>query len=288
MKSYLKIIVSAMLLFLFATVQAQKKKVVAKKTTANNNIVVIKMTQRNFGSPTSISEITDITVADPAYDALKNLIENYGVTITYSDNTFRGKEVLNRGDFVVAFNSVLNNLKNKKESAGVDSSLINTYDRNRGGAYLTAVTQVKDLTETSIYYPASKSLIEQWGIAEPFALSKTLSANTTMPEKEVYDIMRVTLGYNSAGVNPYSAGMTRNKFVIVLNNAVSQKMTEINSLHSVIQAQRDDDRRRQLDSLKRVDMARKDSVAKEIQLRKEEAAKQEEEARKKLKEKKKN
>ena len=277
-----------MLLFLFATVQAQKKKVVAKKTTANNNIVVIKMTQRNFGSPTSISEITDITVADPAYDALKNLIENYGVTITYSDNTFRGKEVLNRGDFVVAFNSVLNNLKNKKESAGVDSSLINTYDRNRGGAYLTAVTQVKDLTETSIYYPASKSLIEQWGIAEPFALSKTLSANTTMPEKEVYDIMRVTLGYNSAGVNPYSAGMTRNKFVIVLNNAVSQKMTEINSLHSVIQAQRDDDRRRQLDSLKRVDMARKDSVAKEIQLRKEEAAKQEEEARKKLKEKKKN
>jgi hypothetical protein len=243
------------------------------------------MTERNFGAPASISEITDITVADPAYDALKNLIENYGATITYADNTFRGKELLKRGDFVVAFNSVLNNLKNKKESAGVDSSLTNTYDRNRGGAYLTAVTQVKDLTESSIYYPASKSLIEQWGIAEPFALNKTLSANTTMPEKEVYDILRVTLGYNSAGVNPYAAGMTRNKFVIVLNNAVSQKMTEINSLHSIIQGKRDDDRRRQLDSLKRVDMARKDSVAKEIQLRKEEAAKQEEEARKKLKKK---
>ena len=285
MKSYLKIIVSAMLLFLFADVQAQKKKVTTKKTTPKNNTLVIKVAQRNFGSPTSISEITDITVADPAYDALKNLIENYGATITYADNTFRGKEILNRGDFVVAFNSVLNNLKNKKESAGVDSSLINTYDRNRGGAYLTAVTQVKDLTESSIYYPASKSLIEQWGIAEPFALNKTLSANTTMPEKEVYDILRVTLGYNSAGVNPYSAGMTRNKFVIVLNNAVAQKNSEINSLHSIIQAKRDDDRRRQLDSLKRVDMARKDSVAKEIQLRKEEAAKQEEEARKKLKKK---
>ncbi|HEY8689137.1 MAG TPA: hypothetical protein VIM07_07875 [Chitinophagaceae bacterium] len=238
MKSYLKIVIPAILVFLFADVQAQKKKVVAKKTTASNNTVVIKMAQRNFGSPTSISEITDITTADPAYESLKNLIENYGATITYADNTFRGKELLTRGDFIVAFNSALNNLKNKKESAGVDSSLINTYDRNRGGAYLTAVSQVKDVTETSIYYPAAKSLIEQWGIAEPFALNKTLSANSAMTEKEVYDIMRVTLGYNSAGVNPYSAGMTRNKFVIVLNNAVAQKMTEINSLHSVLQAKK--------------------------------------------------
>jgi len=288
MKSYLKIIIPAILMFLFADVQAQNKKITTKKTTAKNNTVVIKMTQRNFGSPTSISEITDITVTDPAYESLKNLIENYGVTITYSDNTFRGKELLNHGDFVVAFNSALNNLKNKKDAAGIDSSLINTYDRNRGGAYLTTVSQVKDITESSIYYPAAKSLIEQWGIAEPFALNKTLSANSAMTEKEVYDIMRVTLGYNSAGVNPYSAGMTRNKFATVLNNAVTQKNSEINSLHSIMQAKRDDDRRHQLDSLKRVDMERKDSVAKEIQLRKQEAAKQEEEARKKLKEKKKN
>ena len=288
MKSYLKIIIPAVLLFLFVNVQAQKKKVITKKTAVNNKTVVIKVAQRNFGSPTSISEITDIIESDAAYESLKNLIENYGVTITYSDNTFRAKELLNRGDFVVALNAALNSLKNKKEAAGVDSSLINTYDRNRGGAYLTTISQVKDITESSIYYPASKSLIEQWGIAAPFALNKTLSANSTLPEKEVYDILRVTMGYNSAGINPYSPGITRSKFAIVLNNAITQKMTEINSLHSIQQAKREADRKQQLDSLKKVDMMRRDSVAKEIELRKQEAAKQEEEARKKLKEKKKN
>jgi len=101
----------------------------------------------------------------------------------------------------------------------------------------------------------------------------------------VYDILRVTLGYNSAGVNLYSTAIIRSKFAIVLNNAITQKMTEINSLRTIQQAKREVDRRRQLDSLERVDMARKDSIAKEIELRKQEAAKKEEEARKKLLEK---
>ena len=282
--NYIKILPVALLLMI-TNAEAQKK--VTKKKTVNNNTVVIKLTERNFGNPTSIPAITDIIVTDPAYESLKNLIENYGVTLTYADNTFRPKELLKRGDFVVALNSAFNNLRSKMEADGLDTALINTYDRNRGGAYLTAITQVKDISETSIYYPASKSLIEKWGVAAPFALTKTLNANTTMPEKEVYDILRVTLGYNSAGANPYSAGITRSKFAIVLNNALSQKNTEINSLHSIQQAKRDDEIKRQMDSLQRVDMMRKDSVAKEIELRKQEAAKKEEEARKKLLEKKK-
>ena len=174
------------------------------------------------------------------------------------------------------------------DAAGVtDTTLFNTYDRNRGGAYLTSVSQLKDVKENSIYYPAARSLIERWGIAAPFALNKTLNATSPISEKEVYDILRVTMGYNSAGVNPYSTGITRNKFVTVLNNAVTQKMTEINSLRTIQQAKKDEERRRQLDSLQRVDMLRKDSTAKEIELRKQEAAKKEAEARKLL-EKKKN
>ncbi|MDB5199444.1 MAG: cyanobacterial porin [Chitinophagaceae bacterium] len=287
MKSF-RIILPLVLLFLFADVQGQKKKVTTKKAVSNNT-VVIKMAERNFGSPSSISAITDVIESDAAYESLKNLVENYGVTITYADNTFRGKESLKRGDFIVALNAALNNLKSKMDAAGVvDTTLFNTYDRNRGGAYLTGVSQVKDLPETSIYFPAAKSLIERWGIAAPFALNKTLNANSTIPEKEVYDILRVTMGYNSAGVNPYSTAITRDKFAIVLNNAVTQKMTEINSLHTMQQAKRDAERRRQLDSLQRVDMLRKDSITKEIELRKQEAAQKEEEARKKLLEKKKN
>jgi hypothetical protein len=284
MKNSFKIMLFIGLMFSFANVQAQKKKITTKKTVTNNN-VSIKLTERNFGSSASVSEITDAIESDAAYESLKNLIENYGVTITYADNTFRGKEPLRRGDFIVALNSVLNNLKSKMDAAGLDTTLFNTYDRNRGGAYLTGVSQVKDLSESSIYYPAAKSLIERWGIAAPFALNKTLNANSSVPEKEVYDILRVTLGYNSAGVNLYSTAIIRSKFAIVLNNAITQKMTEINSFRTIQQAKREVDRRRQLDLLQRVDMARKDSIAKEIELRKQEAAKKEEEARKKLLEK---
>ena len=284
MKNYIKIIVPVVLLFLFADVQAQKKKITAKKS-VNTNKVSIKVAERNFGTGSAISQITDITEPDPAYASLKNLIENYGVTITYDDNTFKGKELLKRGDFVVAFNAGLLNLRKVMDAYGLDTSLFSTYDRNRGGAYLTGIGQIKDVSESSLYYPASRSLIERWGIGEPFSLNKTLNANSTIAEKEVYDILKVTLGYNSAGANPYTEGISRNKFAIVLNNALSQKMTEINSLHSIKQAQRDEDRRRQLDSLQKVDMARKDSIAKEIELRKQEAAKKEIEARQKIKDK---
>ncbi|MGI8581887.1 MAG: hypothetical protein ACR2KX_06820 [Chitinophagaceae bacterium] len=288
MKNFFKIMLPVISFFLFADVLGQNKSVSTKKKPVGNNTVVIKLTERNFGSPASVSEVTDIIESDAAYESLKNLIENYGVTITYADKTFRAKESLKRGDFIVALNSALTNLKGKMDAAAIDTTLFNTYDRNRAGAYLTGVAQVKDVSEKSIYYPAAKSLIEQWGIAAPFALNKTLNANSTMPEKEVYDILRVVLGYNSAGVNPYSSAISRNKFADVLNNAITQKLTEINTLHSMQQAKRDIERKQQLDSLQRVDKLRKDSIAKEIEIRKQEAAKKEAEARNKLKEKKKN
>ena len=91
--NYFKILPVALLLMI-TNAEAQKK--VTKKKTVNNNTVVIKLTERNFGNPTSIPAITDIIVTDPAYESLKNLIENYGVTLTYADNTFRSKELLKR------------------------------------------------------------------------------------------------------------------------------------------------------------------------------------------------
>lgn len=282
MKKYFKIMLPLLVMFLLSDTHAQTKKVTSKKSTAKNK-VTLKVVERNFGSPSTVSDVTDVTVADPAYGSIKNLIENHGVVVSYADSSFRAKEILKRGDFIVALNSALSSLKTKMDAAGVvDTTLFNTYDRNRGGAYLTTISQVKDVSENSIYYPAARSLIEQWGIAAPFALNKTLSANSLMPEKEVYDILRVTLGYNSAGANPYSAGMSRSKFAMVLNNAVSQKMTEINTLGTVVRLQREAEMKRQLDSLQKIETLRKDSVAKEIKLRKEEAARQEEEAKKAL------
>lgn len=281
MRIYSKLIIAFALLFTLSA-NAQTKKVTSKKNSTNNK-VTIKAVERNFGTATSVTGIIDITEDDVAYSSLKNLLENYGVVLTYADNTFRGKDPLKRGDFIVALNSVLNNLKSKMETGSItDTALFNTYDRNRNGSYLTSISQVKDLSESSIYYSAAQSLIENWGIAAPFGMNKSLNANSAVPEKEVYEILKAVMGYTSTGVNPYATAMTRSKFAIVLNNAVTQKMTQINTIRTAQQLVRDEERRRQMDSLKRVDMLRRDSIAKEIQLRKLEAAQKEEEAKKAL------
>jgi hypothetical protein len=64
---------------------------------------------------------------------LKNLIENYHVTMVYADNSFLGNANLRRGDFVVSYNSALE--RSRDANAGLDTFLINTYDRNK--AYTT-------------------------------------------------------------------------------------------------------------------------------------------------------
>ncbi|MEP6597313.1 MAG: hypothetical protein ABJA71_15280, partial [Ginsengibacter sp.] len=84
--------------------------------------------------------------------------------------------------------------------------------------------------EESIYYPATQSLIEKWGVAAPFTKAKKLNAGTPMTEKEVYDILNVVYGYDNTGMNPYTGNMSRAKFATVLNNAIAVKLQQVNDL----------------------------------------------------------
>jgi|GEM_PF-4777969 len=44
--------------------------------------------------------VSDVSVSDPYYDALKTLVEYYGVEVIFPDSTFRGNQTLTRGKFV--------------------------------------------------------------------------------------------------------------------------------------------------------------------------------------------
>ena len=114
--------------------------------------------------------------------------------MVYADNSFLGNANLKRGDFVVSYNSALDRIKDVINNAGLDTSLINTYDRNK--AYITSVTQVRDIKPGSVYYVAVQSLLENWGINAPFTKAALLNANSPFYQDELYDILRVTLGYN--------------------------------------------------------------------------------------------
>lgn len=211
---------------------SQAKTKVKSKSTTSSHQTVSKFVERNYSTPASISEVKDMQETDNSYSSVKNLLENNKIIMAYDDNTFKSNEPLRRGDFIVSLNSALDALNKMKTDLGVDSSVINTLDRNRKGNYLTSVSQVKDLNANSVYYPAAKSLIETWGISEPFLNNKTLSADKLMTEKEVYNILHNALGYTSTAFNPYATSISRGKFAIALNNAVLQKSDEIASLHT--------------------------------------------------------
>jgi hypothetical protein len=271
MKKYLPISFVAFIFFIAShSLEAQSKK----------NTVTVKAHAIGFGHPQSISEVKDILENNEAYNALKDLIENHHVTIVYADNSFLGNNNLKRGDFVVSFNSALEIIQAAGKRDSLDTVLINTYDRNR--AYITSVSQVKDIKPADIYYNAVQSLLEQWGINAPFTKAAVLNANSLFYEDELYDILRVTLGYEYGNGKPARVLVKRSRFAMLLDNAINLKMQQIKILANEKKEKEDAEKARVKAIIQQIEQNHRDSVSKEIEMRKIEAQKKEIEARKQL------
>lgn len=256
----------------FAPAQIKKNTVTVKAHT--------KIAEKGFGSPQSISDVKDVLENNDAYSALKNLIEDHHVTIVYADNSFLGNANLKRGDFVVSFNSALDRIKDAVKNAGLDTSVVDTYDRNK--AYITTVTQVKDLQPGSVYYNAVQSLLEAWGINAPFTKAALLNANSLFYQDELYDILRVTLGYDYGTLKPMHVAVTRFRFAMALDEALNQKLKQVQVLADEKKAKDDAEKARANAIIQQIQQNHHDSVSKEIEMRKLDARKKEAEARKQL------
>ena len=278
MKYLIKLSFAAALLSIFSLFAGgqNKKGTVTLKAHA-------KVAGKEFGSPHSISDVKDVLENNDAYNALKDLIEKHQVTIVYADNSFLGNANLKRGDFVVSYNSALDRIRDATKSAGLDTTLINTYDRNK--AYITSVTQVKDIRPGDIYYNAVQSLLESWGINAPFTKAALLNANALFYEDELYDILRVTLGFEYGMGKPGHVAVKRYRFAIILDDALNLKMQQIGVLAGEKKAMDDAEKSRVKAIIQQIEQNRRDSVSKEIEMRKMEAQKKEAEARKQLEDK---
>ncbi len=194
---------------------AQNKKVIATKKTTSTVV-----SPRSFAPHTSVAGIIDIKPEQSSYESLRNLVENHNVTIAFNDNKFRANETLKRGDFIVHFHSALESVNRFKQAQNQDTSLINTYDRNR--SYITSVAEIKDIKAGSVYYDAVRSVLEDWGIAAMFKKDKRLNAAGTITEAEVYDILHVTMGYNNAAVSKRAVPIKREAFAVMLAESLEQ------------------------------------------------------------------
>jgi len=64
-----------------------------------------------LGQVRSIDELSDIQPTDWAYQALKSLVEKYGVISGYSDRTFRGNRALTRYEFAATLAKVMSKME---------------------------------------------------------------------------------------------------------------------------------------------------------------------------------
>jgi hypothetical protein len=59
---------------------------------------------------TNISQLRDVQPGDWAYEALRSLVERYGMISCYPDGTFRGNRSLSRYEFAAAVKATLDRI----------------------------------------------------------------------------------------------------------------------------------------------------------------------------------
>ncbi|MFE4108145.1 iron uptake porin [Almyronema epifaneia] len=77
---------------------------------------------------TSVSELSDVSPGDWAYEALRRLVEEYLCLEGYPDSTFRGERALTRYEFAAGLNACLDNIV-QVISTGEDADLLGTVQR---------------------------------------------------------------------------------------------------------------------------------------------------------------
>lgn len=289
MKHYLKLL-STLFIFslLIGNVEAQTKTKIKTKATP-------KFVEQKFGTPSSVTDITDVADSNKSYNSVKSLVDKH-VTLSYDDNTFRGNEPLRRGDFIVALNSSLDAIKNVAVENGIDNAV--STNNSVATDSSTATTNMADKTnttgsgdftdlqESSVYYTAVHSLMEK-GVTAPFNNSKKLNPGATISEKEVYDVLNQVFNYDKSGMNPYATSITRNKFAMVLNNAVSNKLQQeyavIDQKNAEAEKLRQEEKTKMQNQMQQQEQMRKDSLNSAYQAEQQEIEKKALEAQSKKK-----
>jgi S-layer homology domain len=84
--------------------------------------VVSTDTGESIGQVTSISQFSDVSPTDQAFQPLQSLVERYGCVTGYSDSTFRGNRALTRYEFAYDLNSCLDRVSELISSGTADSA----------------------------------------------------------------------------------------------------------------------------------------------------------------------
>jgi hypothetical protein len=100
---------------------------------------------------TSVDQLADVQPADWAYQALKSLIERYGIRFGYPDNLFRGNRALTRYEFAAALAETLVQIEpllyNEQQFIQEDLVTLQRLQRDFAEALAALSNRVDDISE---------------------------------------------------------------------------------------------------------------------------------------------
>ncbi|ANV86409.1 iron uptake porin [Picosynechococcus sp. PCC 7117] len=74
--------------------------------------------QGDIAQVNSVFQLSDVSPSDWAFDALRNLVENYNCIVGYPDGTYRGSRPLSRYEFAAGLNACLQQIERMIQSDG--------------------------------------------------------------------------------------------------------------------------------------------------------------------------
>lgn len=155
---------------------------------------------------TSATQLTDVKPSDDYFQALEALVERYGISVGYSDNTFKADQALTRYEFASYLNQALTNTKVRPNI-------------NPGGQGL-AVSQLTDVQPTDTTFDALRSLVELYGLNLAFA-DGTFKGSQAITRSEFSDYVKQALGYTEVPTGDQA--VTRGEFAVYLNQALNRR-----------------------------------------------------------------
>ncbi|MBW4491586.1 MAG: iron uptake porin [Oscillatoria princeps RMCB-10] len=99
---------------------------------------------------TSVEELSDVQPADWAYQALKSLVERYGLRLSYPDGTFRGNQPLTRYEFAAVLAEALEKIPpliaGDREQFAEDMATLQRLERDFGQALADLSNRLDKIT----------------------------------------------------------------------------------------------------------------------------------------------
>lgn len=83
-----------------------------------NEAILQELEQSQQNQVTSVSQLSDVSPTDWAYEALRNLVERYGCIAGYPDRTFRGNRALSRYEFAAGLNACMQQIERLVSTPG--------------------------------------------------------------------------------------------------------------------------------------------------------------------------